>query len=285
MPSFDTPEPIDVTVEVVVGDLRITAGDRPDTVVDVRPSDPGTELDVRAAEQTRVEFADGRMLIRAPKQRGLGLFGKPGSIDVELKLPAGSRLHAEAGIATVSGTGRLGETRVKTGVGDVRLESTGPLELSTGSGGVVVGTVTGTARVTCGAGEVRIGTVDGGATVKNSTGDTWVGQARGPLRVSAANGSIVVERAAAGVTATSSNGAIRVDEAAGGVVAVQTSMGELEIGIPSGTAAHLDLNTKFGNVVNRLGASDAPPAGESTVEVRGRTSFGDIIVRRPGREA
>jgi len=285
MPTFDTPDPIDVTVEVVVGDLRVTAGDRPDTRVEVRPSDPGTDLDVRAAEQTRVEYADGRLLVKAPKQRGLGLFGKPGSVDVELRLPAGSRLHADAGIATVSVAGRLGETRVKTGVGDIRLDGTGPLEVSTGSGNVAVGTVTGTARVTTGAGEVRVGSVDGDATVKNSTGDTWIGRAGGPLRVNAASGAIAVGRAVAGVTAASSHGAVRVDEAAGGVVALRTSMGELEVGIPAGTAAYLDLNTKFGNVHNRLGSAEAPPAGETTVEVRGRTSYGDIIVRRPGKEA
>src|SRR5437764_958604 len=40
MPTFDTPEPISVTVEFGVGDLRIVASDRTDTMVEVRPSDP-----------------------------------------------------------------------------------------------------------------------------------------------------------------------------------------------------------------------------------------------------
>jgi hypothetical protein len=39
MPTFDTPEPISVTVEFGVGDLRIVASDRADTMVEVRPSD------------------------------------------------------------------------------------------------------------------------------------------------------------------------------------------------------------------------------------------------------
>jgi len=55
MPVFDTPEPISVTVELGVGDLRVVAGDRADTVVEVRPSDPAKKGDVTAAEQTRVE--------------------------------------------------------------------------------------------------------------------------------------------------------------------------------------------------------------------------------------
>jgi hypothetical protein len=36
--------------------VQITASDRADTVVEVRPSD---ESDVKAAQQTRVEYADG----------------------------------------------------------------------------------------------------------------------------------------------------------------------------------------------------------------------------------
>ena len=52
MPIFTTPEPISVAIDLVVGDVRITAGDRADTV-GVGPSDGSHEPDVRAAEQTR----------------------------------------------------------------------------------------------------------------------------------------------------------------------------------------------------------------------------------------
>ena len=69
MPTFDTPEPISVTIDLAVGDVRIIASDRADTVVDVRPSDASNEDDVKAAEQTRVEYADGQLLVKAPKLR------------------------------------------------------------------------------------------------------------------------------------------------------------------------------------------------------------------------
>ena len=51
---------------------------------------------MRAAEQTRVEYADGQLLVKGPKQRGFGLFGKPGSIDVTVGLPAGSQILGDA---------------------------------------------------------------------------------------------------------------------------------------------------------------------------------------------
>ena len=50
--TFDTPEPISATINVVVGDVRISAGDRDTTVVEVQPSDPSNDEDRKAAEQT-----------------------------------------------------------------------------------------------------------------------------------------------------------------------------------------------------------------------------------------
>src|SRR5256885_2206151 len=63
MPPFDPPEPVSAVIDLVVGDARITASDRGDTVVEIRPSDASHDQDVRAAEQTRVEYAAGRLLV------------------------------------------------------------------------------------------------------------------------------------------------------------------------------------------------------------------------------
>ena len=69
MPTFDTPEPITATIDLAVGDVRISAGDRGTTVVEVQPSDASNEEDVKVAELTRVEYADARLLVKAPKLR------------------------------------------------------------------------------------------------------------------------------------------------------------------------------------------------------------------------
>ena len=101
MPTFDTPEPVSAVLELVVGDVRITASDRDDTAVEIRPSDESHEPDVRAAEQTRVEYSAGQLLVKAPRQRSLSLFGKPGSIDVTIGLPtrlAGVRRRLGRGV-------------------------------------------------------------------------------------------------------------------------------------------------------------------------------------------
>jgi hypothetical protein len=280
MPTFDTPEPIVVTVELGVGDARITAADRADTVVEVRPSDPGSDLDVRAAEQTRVEFTDGRLLVKAPKQRNLGLFGKSGSIDLELLLPAGSELHGEAAVAAFRSAGRLGATRIKTSTGDIRLEETGPADLHTASGAIEVRSITGPATVAA-TGELRLGTVDGDAVVKNSNGHSRITAVTGDLKARAANGDIVVGHAGANVTASSANGDVRIGEVTRGTVSLKTANGEVEAGIPAGTAAYLDLHTQFGTVHHRLDTAGPPEPGQQSVEVRARNSYGDIIIRRP----
>ncbi|MFF5172009.1 DUF4097 domain-containing protein [Micromonospora sp. NPDC000089] len=280
MPTFNTPGPVETTIEVVVGDVRITAADRDTTVVEVRPTDPAAEADVRAAEQTRVEYADGRLLIRAPRQKVLGMFGKPGSVDVTVDLPTGSSVRGTASVGAFRCAGRLDECRLKTSAGDLEVDRTGPLEASTSVGAVEVAAVAGRAEVSTDSGRIRIGEVDGAAVIKNSNGDSFVGVVAGDLRINAANGHIVVDRAGAGVTAATANGDIRLGEVSGGAVSMKTAMGRLEVGIRPGAAAWLDLHTQFGTVRNEIAPSDAPTAGDRTVEVRARTAYGDIVVRR-----
>ena len=280
MPTFDTPEPISADLDLVVGDARIAASDRRDTVVDVRPSDDSHEPDVQAAEQTRVEYAAGRLLVKAPRQRGLGLFSKPGSIDVTIDLPAGSRVHGDASVGAFHGAGRLGECRVKTAAGDIQLERTGVIDLNTGAGAISVDRVAGSAEVSTGSGRVRLREIDGTAVIKNSNGDSWVGEAAGDLRVNSANGNISVDRADADVNASTANGDVRVGGVRRGSASLKTSFGEIEVGIQAGAAARLDVHTQFGRIHNHMDASDGPGPSGDTVEVRARTSYGDIVIHR-----
>jgi DUF4097 and DUF4098 domain-containing protein YvlB len=98
--------------------------------------------------------------------------------------------------------------------------------------------------------------------------------------VNAANGRISVDQAHAAVTAKTANGDVRLGEVARGAVVAETAAGTVEVGVRDGVAAWLDLNTRFGNVQNDLEASGRPEPGEDPVDVRARTSYGDITVRR-----
>jgi hypothetical protein len=281
MPTFETPDPILVTLELGVGDVRIKASDRRDTVVEIRPTDPAKKTDVAAAEQTRVEFADGRLLIKAPKGwRRYSPRGGGESIDVEIDLPSGSQIRGDAGIAALQCSGPLGECHYNTGVGNIQVDQAGPAHFNTGVGDIALARASGHAQINTGSGTVRIGSVDGTAVIKGANGDTWIGDVSRDLRVIAANGSISVDHSHATVVAKTANGDVRLGEVAGGTVVAQTSLGKVDIGIRDGVAAWLDLNTKFGKVYNELDSAGRPGPGEAAVEVRARSAFGDITIHR-----
>ena len=278
MPSFDTPEAISVTARVEAGSIQFTAGDRQDTVVGVRPRDPKKDQDVRAAEQTEVTYAGGVLSVRTPKQRYL--IGRTGTVDVTVELPTGSRVDMTGAWAQVLGEGRLGEVRVKTSSGDVRLDSTGPLNLTASHGSITVDRVEGAAEITTSSGSLRVGLVDGSAVLKNSHGTTTVGSVTGELRVSGSNGDIDIARAEDSVTARTAHGTLRVGDVARGNVQLETSYGAIEVGIREGTAAWLDVSSGAGQVRNTLTASQNPERTMDTVEVRARTRYGNIDIRR-----
>jgi hypothetical protein len=281
MPTFDTPRPILVDLELGVGDVRIAAGDRADTTVEIRPTDPGKPSDVAAAEQTRVEYSDGRLLIRAPKSwRRYTMRGGGESIDVRIEIPSGSRLRGDAGVAGLHVTGPLGECEYKTGVGDIDVEEAGPLHLSAGVGDIAVQRASQHVEITTGSGSVRLGSVHGSVVVKGANGDTWIGTISRDLRVASANGSIVVEHSDGSVVAKTTNGDVRLGDIGGGSVVAHTALGKVEIGIRQGVAAWLDLNTTFGKVHNDLDASVRPEDGAPSTDVHARSSFGDITVHR-----
>ncbi|MER5892568.1 DUF4097 family beta strand repeat-containing protein [Streptomyces sp. NPDC001876] len=277
MPSFDTPEPISATAHVEAGSIQFTAGDRLDTVVEVRPRDPKKDQDVRAADQTEVTFAGGALTVRTPKAN---LLGRTGAVDVTVELPTGSRIDMTGSWSQVLGEGRLGEVRVKTSSGDVRLETTGPLNLTASHGSITVDRVEGAAEITTSSGSLRVGVVDGPAVLKNSHGTTTVGAVTGELRVRGANGDIEIRRAEDSVTATTAHGALRVDEIVRGTVELETSFGAIDIGVREGTAAWLDVKSSRGQVRNSLTVSETPEGAEDTVKIRARTRWGSIDIRR-----
>jgi hypothetical protein len=281
MPTFDTPQPITATIDLAMGDVRISADDRATTVVEVRPTDASNEEDVKAAELTRVEYANDQLLVKAPKLRSWLSRSSGGSIDVAIELPAGSHVHGTVGLGDFQCDGRLGDCRIRTGLGRIRLDRADKLNLKSGAGDISVDRATGRAEVTAGSGDVRLRELDRSAVIKNSNGDTWVGVAGGDLRLNTANGSIAVDLAEASVGAKSANGDVRVGEVVRGAVVIETKIGDLEVGIREGTAAWLDVNSRFGHVHNSLAAADGPETSAETVEVRARTSVGEVVIRRP----
>ena len=262
MPTFDTPSPISIRLDVSGGSVRVVASDRTDTVVRVRGSNERKAADVQAAEQTRVEYADGRLVVASPRRPRLLFMATMPSIDIELLVPEGSGLEAALTAGDVDCEGRLGDVRIDNRYGDIRIDRAATLHARTS------------------AGEVAVSRVDGDGDAGTSYGNIRVGEATGALVLDSACGDIVVQNARGSVGASTKYGQVSVHQAAGGSLDLVTSYGTVEAGIAEGTPAWLDLEASSGKVRNLLTPSDAPDDSEEPVRVRARTSYGDIVVRR-----
>ena len=281
MPTFETPQPIAITIDVFLGHVEIIASDRTDTVVEVRPSDAAKKDDVRAARETKVDFAAGNLTVKGPT--GWKMYLPPAalsnpSIDVTIEAPTGSRLHGTSHLCRFLVTGELGSCELKTHVGDLQLDKVGPLKLQTSAGNVTVDQVMGGASITTN-GILRVREVNGSAVVRNTHGDSTIHEIAGDLQVNAAHGNITVERPRGSVTAKTATGSIRVGDAARGTLRLETATGELEVGIHPGSAAYLDVNTRTGTLQNLMATAGQPAQGEDTVHVYARNSVGNIIIR------
>ena len=290
--NFNTTAPIAVALDLYVADVRLAASDRTDTTVEVRPSDPGKAADVKAAENTRVEYDEATRTLsivsRKPRSRFVNFSSKrPESIDIVIQLPTDSDVRGEADLGDFQSDGVLGTVALKTDLGAVELAETGPLNLRGGVGAISVEGVSGSAEVHNGSGDIRIGAVDGTAHVSTGNGKVRVGVVTGPANVKCSNGSVSVDRALSDITAASSNGEVRIGEVVRGKVSATSKNGSVEVGIREGSAARLELNTGVGRLHNELESSDAPAAGEPVdkVEVSASTKLGDVSIRRAPRLA
>lgn len=282
MPEFDfaADEPIVVTIVLDIGRAQISAGDHARTAADVHPSDSSNPCDVATAGLARVTYTAGELMVAVPA--GHGPPGS-GSVIVDVRVPSGSRVHANALAADFHGTGRLGTCRIVTGCGHIRLDQTGPLYLSSDLGNISVERAVGGVEAAAGSGDISIREIDGPAQVHRRTGNTRIGELTGDLRVCADRGDLHVGRAHSGVEASAARGDIRIDETVHGLLLLETGCGRLDIGIAHGSDAILDLNARVGTVYRALDLVDGvAPAHhrERTVEVRSRTGMGDIVVRR-----
>ena len=288
--NFNTPSPIAVALDLYVADVRFAVSDRTDTTVEVRPSDPNKAADIKAAENTRVEYDDATRTLsivsRKPRNRFVNFSSKrPESIDVVIQLPTDSDVRGEADLGDFQADGMLGTVALKTDLGAVRLAETGPLNVRNGVGAITVEGVSGPAEVHTGSSDIRIGAVDGTADVSTGNGKVRVALVTGPANVKATNGSVAVDRALSDITAANSNGEVWIGEVVRGKVSATSKNGSVEVGVREGSAAWLELNTEVGRVYNELASSDAPEAGEPVdkVEVHASTKLGDVTIRRAPR--
>ncbi|MFI6039874.1 DUF4097 family beta strand repeat-containing protein [Streptomyces sp. NPDC051315] len=180
MQKFDTPAPISAVLDIQAGRVQVIAADRADTAVEVRPADPAKGRDVKLAEQTTVEYADGTLRITAAAATKNRILGPSGSVEVTVQLPAGSRVEVTSAGAEFRGVGRLGDVAVDGAHGQVKLDETAGARLAVLAGDVSVGRLGGPAEISTQQGDIRIHeAVRGTVTLRTQQGQISVGAARG----------------------------------------------------------------------------------------------------------
>jgi DUF4097 and DUF4098 domain-containing protein YvlB len=152
--------------------------------------------------------------------------------------------------------------------------------LSTVSGGLRVAMVDGNIKADSVSGDIVAQSVNGNVTVSTASGDVTVDQLQGDVKFQAASGGITIGRLCGHVKAQTASGSIVVTQAVNGAFTAHTGSGEVEVGIPHGTAARLDLQTRSGVVTNALDEAEGPADDDETLIVQARTGSGDIMVRR-----
>ncbi|MEV6113130.1 DUF4097 family beta strand repeat-containing protein [Streptomyces sp. NPDC052109] len=179
MQKFDTPAPVSAVLDIPAGRIRLLAADRTDTTVEVLPADATKNRDVKAAEQITVAYGDGVLRIEAAPAKNRVL-GHSGSVEVTVRLPAGSRVEAKAALAALRSVGRLGDVAFEGAQATVDLDETASARLALQAGDISVGRLGGPAQISTRKGDLRITEAAKGAvTLRTEHGDISVGAVRG----------------------------------------------------------------------------------------------------------
>lgn len=274
MPTFTTPNPIAATVEVAGAELRITASDRPDAVVDVRPLNTD-KLSIKVAERTEVELVDGRLSIKT-KTAG----DKEGSVAITVELPAGSRLAAYLAYSTVRTDGDLGAIELHLASGWVRLDKIDSLKASIASGDIEIGTIGGRADIDGASFSLRIAEVAGPVSFANAGGKVWIGHAAGDITLGGANSTFDIGQADGDVNVETAGGAIRIGRMTNGRAKLRNASGNIEVGVAESAAASIDVDSERGAVHDFVSSPAEPRAADPKVSIFARTRHGDITLQR-----
>lgn len=181
MPTYATPEPISVSVDLALGDVEIIASDRHDTVVTVTLSDAAGRAG--AADGVLVDYASGSLEIRQPVswRQTVSFTAEIGAVTVTVELPTGSHVRGKTAMGTVHSEGRLGRFEFTSDSGDLRLgEVTNALRVKATTGDIVVERAHADVDARTTTGSIRVAEVIRGTVLlTTSTGEIEIGVREG----------------------------------------------------------------------------------------------------------
>ena len=190
-------------------DLRVPVG-----VVEVHVGDAGilqVELESAAAADFEISKTGDRVAVRHPSRWSM----RGRSCRVVAVVPRGTDVNVETASAEVRLSGNLGTVRVRTASGDVDVDRSLRLDVTTASG-----------EVTCNA-------VEGDATITTISGDCSVTTVGGRLDASLTSGDLRVERCAGDLAVGSTSGSARIGHCDGSEISVRSISSDARTRPPS----------------------------------------------------
>jgi Putative adhesin len=178
MQTFATPARITAILAVPAGRIQVTAADRADATVEIRPADPAKGRDVKLAARVTADYSDGVLRVTAPAANRV--LGNWGAVEITVQLPSGSAVQAKAASAKFTAEGPLGEVTFDSAQGTVRVEQAATARLTTVDGDITAGRLGGDAQVRTANGDIRITEATRGTlTLRTETGAITIGAAAG----------------------------------------------------------------------------------------------------------
>ncbi|WP_433790321.1 DUF4097 family beta strand repeat-containing protein [Actinoplanes sp. CA-252034] len=262
MYEYARTEPVTVSLRALSGRVDVEAGRHETIQVDITPIGDSSAARELAAEVT-VALEGDTLVVHVPERRG-ALWRRGHSLAISIRVPEGSTLTGRSASAAIRATGRYAQVGLKLSSGHSEVEN-----------------VDGDASITASSGHLTLGRAGGAVTLKTSSGHLTIGDVIGDVTADTSSGDIRLGSVGASLDATSASGEIKVGRLHQGHARIRTSSGDVRVGVAPGTGVWLDLNTSSGRNVNSLAApADNPPSTGATLELKVRTSSGDIRVER-----
>lgn len=267
-----------VEIELNAGSVRVTGWSRNEVQVTGSLSRP----------DDRVELDGGgrNVSVRVANRRG----ARGGPANIEVRVPAGSTLEVVAGAAPVTVTGVTGSVEAVSQSGPVTVSgSPRQVEVVAQSGPVTIEGQTDQLDVTAMSGPVRVtanvrqraviqalsGPVDllgsvGEAEVNAVSGNVRVANATGRVEVEAVSGTVSVNGSRLRGNVTSVSGGILVAGSLGGALTLESHGGNVELRLPSGANAEVEVSTFSGGLRSDFGGGGRGTPGRERHVTIGR---------------
>ena len=257
---FPLTGPINLNVRVGHGSVHVlTEENLSEATVALKPGKHGED----ELAQFIVEMRGRTLHVLGPRQGGvfdLGWFGwrNRDGVDVRVTVPAGTAVKISTFTAPVTVSGRVAGA-----------------DLAFGSGEIDVDEVDGDRRLRFGRGTARVHWVRGSVQVRSGSGNVRLGEVGGDLRAGCGNGDLYADAVRGRISSRCGSGTARIG-AIHGDADMASGAGRLELGLPAGVSAYLDVHTGSGQVRSDLPVEDEATSTNDTITIRARTGSGDV---------